>query len=55
VLDGAPAALLRPEAVREHFGVAVDTAITADGRAFLVPRAAAHSANEPSVAVRRIP
>jgi iron complex transport system ATP-binding protein len=37
--DGPPASVLRPDLVRATFGVAVDEALTADGRRFLVPRA----------------
>ena len=53
-LDGAPASVLRPGAVRELFGAAVDEAVTADGRRFLVPRAPARLANEPSATARRM-
>ena len=41
VADGDPASILRPDLVRETFGVAVDEARTADGRRFLVPHAGA--------------
>ncbi|MGH2402293.1 MAG: ABC transporter ATP-binding protein [Candidatus Limnocylindria bacterium] len=49
VADGAPAAILRPNLVRDVFGVSVDEAVTSDGRRFLVPRAGAPALrNEPS-------
>jgi iron complex transport system ATP-binding protein len=48
--DGPPASVLRPDLVRATFGVAVDEALTADGRRFLVPRAGI--GNEPSVSLR---
>jgi iron complex transport system ATP-binding protein len=49
VADGAPAAILRPDLVRDVFGVSVDEALTADGRRFLVPRAGAQELrSEPS-------
>jgi iron complex transport system ATP-binding protein len=47
VADGDPASILRPDLVREVFGVAVDDARTADGRRFLVPHAAGLEGNEP--------
>ena len=47
VADGAPASVLRPELVREVFGVAVDEARTDDGRRFLVPHAGAEVGIEP--------
>jgi iron complex transport system ATP-binding protein len=40
VADGPPPSVLGPALVRDVFGVAVDEALTADGRRFLVPRAA---------------
>jgi iron complex transport system ATP-binding protein len=48
VADGSPAAVLRPDLVRDAFGVAVDEARTADGRRFLVPHAGVAPRNEPS-------
>ena len=36
--DGPPASVLQPALVRELFGVAVDEAMTSDGRRFLAPR-----------------
>lgn len=51
IADGAPASTLRPDLVREVFGVAVDEARTADGRRFLVPRAGTALRNEPSGSV----
>ena len=47
VADGEPASILRPNLVREVFGVAVDEARTADGRRFLIPHAGAVERNEP--------
>jgi len=47
VADGDPASILRPDLVREVFGVAVDEARTADGRRFLVPHVAVGERNEP--------
>ena len=47
VADGNPASILRPDLVRDIFGVAVDEARTADGRRFLVPHAGAGERNEP--------
>lgn len=47
VADGEPASILRPNLVREIFGVAVDEARTADGRWFLVPHAGAVDRSEP--------
>ncbi|CAN5267241.1 ABC transporter ATP-binding protein [soil metagenome] len=41
VSDGRPASVLRPDLVREIFGVVVDEAHTADGRRFLVPHISA--------------
>jgi len=38
--DGDAASVLRPDLVRQIFGVAVDEAHTSEGRRFLVPRAA---------------
>ena len=52
--DGAPGSILRPQLVRESFGIAVDEARTADGRRFLVPHARAGDPNEPLEASRRI-
>lgn len=54
VADGAPDAVLRPDLVRDVFGVAVDEATTDDGRRFLVPRAGLEPGNEPSVPGRGI-
>ncbi|MEO5986157.1 MAG: ABC transporter ATP-binding protein [Candidatus Limnocylindria bacterium] len=52
VADGEQQAVLRPDVVRDSFGVAVDEAHTADGRRFLVPHGRAapedHENNEPS-------
>ncbi|MDQ4036640.1 MAG: ABC transporter ATP-binding protein [Chloroflexota bacterium] len=49
VADGEPAVILRPDLVRDVFGVSVDEALTADGRRFLVPHAGAPELrNEPS-------
>jgi iron complex transport system ATP-binding protein len=48
VADGSPEAVLRPDLVRDTFGVAVDEARTADGRRFLVPHAGIGARNEPS-------
>ena len=47
VADGPPQSVMRPDLIRDLFGVAVDEARTADGRRFLVPRAGP-IANEPS-------
>jgi len=47
VADGPPESVMRPDLIRDLFGVAVDEARTADGRRFLVPRASP-IANEPS-------
>ncbi|MDQ3691276.1 MAG: ABC transporter ATP-binding protein [Chloroflexota bacterium] len=47
VADGSPVSILRPDLVREIFGVAVDEAHTADGRRFLVPHPSAAERNEP--------
>jgi len=52
--DGEPEAVLRPDLVREAFGVAVDEARTADGRRFLVPHAGSVVRNEPSARDGRI-
>ena len=48
VADGRPASVLRPDVVREIFGVVVDEAHTADGRRFLVPHISAGERIEPS-------
>ena len=45
--DGEPASILRPDLIREVFGVAMDEARTDDGRRFLVPHAGAAQRNEP--------
>jgi iron complex transport system ATP-binding protein len=47
VADGDPASILRPDLVRDVFGVAVDEATTRDGRRFLVPHAPTLEPNEP--------
>ncbi|MGH2427286.1 MAG: ABC transporter ATP-binding protein [Candidatus Limnocylindria bacterium] len=47
VAGGPPDEVLRPDLVRDLYGVAVEEAITAEGRRFLVPRAASTRANEP--------
>ena len=44
--DGEPASILRPDLIREVFGVAVDEGRTHDGRRFLVPHVAVPR-NEP--------
>ncbi len=49
VADGRPASVLRPDLVREIFGVVVDEAHTADGRRFLVPHISAVERIEPSL------
>ncbi len=49
VSDGRPASVLRPDLVREIFGVVVDEAHTADGRRFLVPHISAVERIEPSL------
>jgi iron complex transport system ATP-binding protein len=49
VADGRPASVLRPDIVREIFGVVVDEAHTADGRRFLVPHISAVERIEPSL------
>jgi len=49
VADGRPASVLRPDLVREIFGVVVDEAHTADGRRFLVPHISAVGRIEPSL------
>ena len=49
VADGRPASVLRPDVVREIFGVVVDEAHTADGRRFLVPHISAVERIEPSL------
>ena len=49
VADGRPASVLRPDLVREIFGVVVDEARTADGRRFLVPHISAVERIEPSL------
>jgi iron complex transport system ATP-binding protein len=49
VADGRPASVLRPDLVREIFGVVVDEAHTADGRRFLVPHTSAVERIEPSL------
>ncbi len=52
VADGPPEVVLRPDLVREAFGVAVDEAHTDDGRRFLVPRAGIERQIEPSAQSR---
>ncbi|MCV0404301.1 MAG: ABC transporter ATP-binding protein [Chloroflexi bacterium] len=47
--DGTADAVLRPDLVREVFGVAVDEAVTADGRRFLVPHIGVERGIERSV------
>jgi len=49
VADGRPASVLRPDLVRDIFGVVVDEAHTADGRRFLVPHISAVERIEPSL------
>jgi iron complex transport system ATP-binding protein len=50
VADGSPRAVLRPDVVRDHFGLAMEEARTRAGERFLVPRRSALSAaDEPFV------
>jgi iron complex transport system ATP-binding protein len=51
VADGSPRSVLRPDLVRDHFGLAMEEAVTRDGERFLVPHRSVlgSAADEPFV------